>query len=96
MAFCATLVLSAIPAIAGNAVYVNPSEIDGYDNPTIGGAVPLFAAGHVSLASPVMGDMSFVFVNDTPAYALTGPVDNPVRNDNLTQMLDFMYGDIHA
>ena len=91
MAVCAVIVLSAAPAIAGTAAYNNPNSIDGYDNPLVGGAQVAFTDGHTSFASATMADTSIIFVNGTPAYMLTGTIDNPVKNDQVQQQLDFMY-----
>jgi hypothetical protein len=91
MAICAIIVLSAAPAMAGSAAYVNPNNIDGYDNPLAGGDPVVFAPGHVSLVSPTMDGMSIIFVNGTASYMLTGTIDNPVKNDQVQQQLNFMY-----
>jgi len=91
MAVCAVIVLSAAPAMAGSAAYINPNSVDGHDNPLAGGQPVVFAPGHVSLVSPTMDDMSIVFVNGTPSYMLTGTIDNPVKNDQVQQQLNFMY-----
>ena len=68
MAVCAVIVLSAAPAMAGSAAYINPNNVDGHDNPLAGGAPVVFAPSHMSLASPTMDGMSIVFVNGTPSY----------------------------
>ena len=94
MAVSAVIVLSAAPALAGTAAYVNPNGIDGYDNPTAGGADVVMVPGHVSLASPTMDDISIVFENSTPAYMLTGTIDSPVKDTNVQKELDFMYGNL--
>ena len=90
----AVVVLSAAPAVAGTAAYVNPNGIDGYDNPLAGGAAVAMAPGHVSMASATMDGMSIVFENSTPAYIVTGTLDSPVKNDQAQQQLDFMYGNL--
>jgi hypothetical protein len=91
IAICAIIVLSAAPAMAGSAAYINPNNVDGNDNPLVGGNTVVFAPGHVSIASPTMDDMSIVFVNGKPSYMLTGTIDSPVKNDQVQQQLDFMY-----
>ncbi len=91
MAICAVIVLSAAPAMAGSAAYINPNSIDGHDNPLAGGASVVFAPGHVSLVSATMADTSIVFVNGKASYMLTGTIDSPVKNDQVQQQLDFMY-----
>ena len=77
--------------MAGSAAYINPNNIDGHDNPLAGGDPVVFTPGHVSLVSPTMDDMSIVFVNGTPSYMLTGTIDNPVKNNQVQQQLNFMY-----
>ena len=91
MAVSAVIVLSAAPAMAGSAAYINPNNVDGHDNPLAGGAPVVFAPNHVSLISPTMDGMSIVFVNGAPSYILTGTIDSPVKNDQAQQQLDFMY-----
>ncbi|HEY3421781.1 MAG TPA: hypothetical protein VGK13_01385 [Methanocellaceae archaeon] len=83
--------MSAAPAIAGSAAYINPNNVDGHDNPLAGGNPVVFAPGHVSIASPTMTDTSIVFANGKPSYMLTGTIDNPVKNDQVQQQLNFMY-----
>ena len=91
MAIGAIIVLSAAPAMAGSAAYINPNNIDGHDNPLAGGDPVVFAPGHESLVSPTMDGISIVFANGTASYMLTGTIDNPVKNDKVQQQLDFMY-----
>lgn len=91
MAVCAVVVLCAAPAIVGATVYVNPNGIDGYDNPLAGGAQVLTSANATTVVSPAMDGSSIVFENGKPAYMLTGTIDNPVRNDQVQQKLDYIY-----
>jgi hypothetical protein len=78
--------------IVGATVYVNPNGIDGYDNPLAGGVQMPMSANHTTIVSPVMDGSSIIFENGKPAYMLTGTIDNPVRNDQIQQQLDFIYG----
>lgn len=91
MAVCAVVVLCAAPAIVGATVYVNPNGIDGYDNPMAGGAQVVMAENHTTIVSPAMDGSSIVFENGKPAYMLTGTINNPVRNDQVQQQLDYIY-----